>query len=76
MLTYSYLPQAGMLRINVECVVCGEEKFVEVPEEAFFKWYKHGIAIQYAMPMLSADERELLMSQICGKCFERLFADD
>ena len=76
MLYYSYLPAAGMLRITVTCIICGEEKSVEVPTEAFFKWYKHGIAIQYAMPMLSADDRELLMSQICGKCFERVFADD
>jgi hypothetical protein len=37
--------------------------------------WKDGELIQDAMPYLSADEREILISNICGLCFEQMFGE-
>lgn len=36
----------------------------------------NGEHIQNVMPYLSVDERELLISGICGKCFDEIIFDD
>lgn len=38
--------------------------------------WKTGTLIQRAMPNLSADQRELLISHTCGKCWDRMFKVD
>jgi len=38
------------------------------------KW-KNGELIQNVMPYLNEDERELLISGTCGKCFDKIFSD-
>ena len=46
-----------------------------VPAEAIVKWNNgRGAFVQDAFPMLSADDRERLVTGICGPCWERLFA--
>jgi len=35
--------------------------------------WREGKYIQNAMPYLSADEREILVSGICGDCFDKMF---
>tara|TARA_B100000745_G_scaffold35775_1_gene22180 strand:- start:190 stop:411 length:222 start_codon:yes stop_codon:yes gene_type:complete len=37
--------------------------------------WKLGKYIQDAMPYLSADERELCISQTCGVCWDEMFGD-
>ncbi len=37
--------------------------------------WKMGKYIQDAMPYLSADERELCISQTCGVCWDEMFGD-
>lgn len=37
--------------------------------------WKSGKYIQDAMPYLSADERELLISGTCGECWKEMFGD-
>jgi len=39
----------------------------------FIRWEEEGELIQNALPYLSADERELLISGICGGCFDKMF---
>jgi hypothetical protein len=36
------------------------------------KWYS-GTIIQAALPYLTVDERELLISQICPACWEKYY---
>lgn len=62
------------MTIDITCNMCGEAKRVEVPTEGYTRW-KTGELIQRAMPMLSRDDRELLISGTCGKCFEELFTE-
>lgn len=58
-----------------KCIECGELKTVEVNEGDYNDWL-NGELIQQVMPYLTADERELLMSGICGTCFDEIFAED
>ena len=61
----------------VECVcpVCKAKAGVVVEEEAF-RWWKSGEVIQRAMPLLSGDDRERLMTGICPDCWEKLFPEE
>lgn len=54
------------------CLMCKEEKVVFVSKEDLKKW-QGGMTIQEAMPYLSKEDRELLISRSCADCFEKLF---
>lgn len=45
-------------------------------ETADFKEWESGQPIQSVAPYLSEDERELLISGVCGKCFDDMFAGE
>ena len=59
--------------ITINCPICGKEHEVEVSENAFYEW-QNGKCIQDAMPYLTADERELLISHTCGDCWAEMFS--
>ncbi len=63
---------AVKLKINKTCKICLDEKEVEVSGPAFIAWHK-GELIQDAMPEISAADRELLVSGVCGTCFDKMF---
>jgi hypothetical protein len=58
--------------LKTTCSMCGKEVKVEVNKEDLKK-YQEGIHIQDAFPYLTADEREVFISGICGECFDRMF---
>ncbi len=55
----------------VKCRMCGSVNLVSLVESDFNKW-KQGQVIQKALPYLDVNQRELLMTQICGTCFDAL----
>lgn len=55
------------------CPECGKRGQVVVDEQAYFDW-KNGMLIQDAMPNLSADERELLITGTHPACWEAMFS--
>lgn len=55
-------------RYKLPCFTCGSKHTIDIPGPALFA-YRQGKHIQNAMPMLSDDEREILLSGICAKCF-------
>jgi len=59
----------------VTCIVCGKSVEVNAPPEGINAW-KEGLRIQEALPMLTPNEREILMSGICGDCFDMMFAEE
>lgn len=63
-----------MLNITRTCVICGRQKVIQVPKDGYERW-KDGLHIQEALPTVSADDREFLMSDICSECFDNLFAE-
>ena len=56
------------------CRKCGTSHNLLVNIKDVAAW-KSGTYIQDAMPYLSADERELLISLACGDCWEKMFGN-
>lgn len=65
-----------MYELSLRCLVCGRPKVIKVPKKGYKAWQIDHIPIQHAMPEVSADDREMLMSQICGECFDALYGPD
>jgi len=59
--------------MDVKCDTCGGVFGVPILPKDFDRW-RNGEYIQVAAPYLTADERELLVSNTCGECFDRMFA--
>ena len=59
----------------VVCKLCGNENEVKVKDQDMID-FKGGKHAQYAFPYLSPDDRELLISQICPTCFDKMFGGD
>ena len=58
--------------VSTTCPICGEHEHVIVPLDGYLAWNK-GALIQDALPTLSADEREQLMTGICPSCWDTSF---
>ena len=57
------------------CKFCGEELTVEADEKKFAR-FDAGEHIQDVFPELNVNERELMISGICGRCFDEMFDDE
>ena len=57
--------------IRIKCVSCGKTFTLEVEKENWEK-YTRGSMLQDALPELTADERELIINQLCGTCFNKI----
>ena len=62
-------------KVSVKCRICGAVENIAVSMHGYDKW-KAGEMIQDALPDLSADEREMLLSRTCSSCWEEMFKDD
>lgn len=63
------------VKITKRCFCCGQNKVVEMDSQAYTRWMD-GEHIQDVAPQLSVDDRELLISGVCGTCFDTMFAND
>lgn len=61
--------------ISIGCKICKREIHILVPRGGYSLWARGLKSIQEAMPQLSEDDRELLISNICGRCFDKLFEE-
>jgi len=57
------------------CLTCKVRHTVNVPEEGYVAWM-NGMLIQRAMPQLSVDDREILISGQCPKAWDAIFPAD
>ena len=57
------------LRTLVKCRQCEVSHTIEVPKDGWKAW-RSGTLIQEALPGVSSGDRELLISGICGECFD------
>lgn len=64
------------IELSVECVHCNEMYSIYVNPDDLDEWMEGHKLIQDAFPYLSAGERELLISQTCDNCWDRLFKWD
>lgn len=63
------------MRIWKSCSCCNTRRVVEMDDKAYVRWM-HGEYIQDVAPELSVDDRELLISGICGECFDKMFGEE
>jgi len=61
--------------LDIRCIECKDLKQVKVGMEAYKKW-QNGLYIQDAFPELSAGDRELMISGICGECYDKMFKEE
>ena len=61
--------------VPAACRMCREVYCVEVDAVGYEQW-KAGALIQNALPTLSAEERELLISKTCDDCWNKLFPEN
>lgn len=65
----------GNTIVSAECIDCHETKSFTVSTSGYDRWAK-GQVIQRALPEVPEDDREILISGQCGKCFDAMFAED
>jgi hypothetical protein len=65
----------GSTKITKTCNICGEKIVVWVEDEDYKDWV-NGKLCQDAFPYLDAGQREILISNTCGRCFDLLFEAD
>lgn len=58
------------------CLECGEDVTIVVEATDWELWYLGATLVQDTFPYLTADQREILISGICGKCFDKMFPVD
>lgn len=56
----------------IQCRHCNKVFCVTFDTDDYVAW-KKGELIQNAFPYLSADERELIKTQTCGNCWNKMF---
>lgn len=61
--------------IHVNCNWCGVNHTVKVRNKQDLINWRQGQFIQDAMPYLSENDRELLISQTCVECWKKLFPE-
>ena len=59
------------ITLNVECRFCKDREQMKVNYLDYREW-RNGTLIQNAMPYLDADQRELVQSKICGRCYDEI----
>ena len=62
-----------MTTLDVTCVHCKEAYQIVAPVVNVMQWQNGDEYIGDALPMLTDDERELLISRTCGKCWSRFY---
>lgn len=65
-----------MLTFLIQCLVCKNKIEIEMTHAQLRDYHKGEKLIQEVFPEKSADEREILLSRICGKCFDKITGDD
>ena len=60
----------------IRCRHCGESYIVPISEQEYLNWIKKGTFVQDEFSKLNPNERELLISQTCGNCWNKIFNTD
>jgi hypothetical protein len=62
----------NLISFEIKCVVCDTKHTIMVTDVDVADW-QDGMFAQDAFPYLTADERELILSQTCGSCFDKIY---
>ena len=64
----------GKVTFTRSCPFCGKQHSITVKQDDFAAGARalcHGALVQDAFPSFSADEREMLITGICSKCWSK-----
>jgi hypothetical protein len=64
-----------LIEQEYKCYICQVIEIVIAPEEDFIKWQEGGY-IQDIFPYLFAETREIMISGICGECYNKMFGEE
>lgn len=64
-----------MYTVLTRCPFCGKTNSVQVHGKDYLAW-QNGALAQDVFPYLSADEREMLISGVCPKCWAKTFGEE
>lgn len=64
-----------MVAFSLQCNLCDTIHNIVLPVKDLVKW-QEGALIQDAMGYLDPDIRELMISGVCGECFDRMFGEE
>lgn len=61
--------------VIADCPICGVENRVELKSSQYDAW-QAGAYIQNAAPNLTPEQREILISGICPKCWDKMWGSN
>jgi len=61
--------------LNIRCIECNKVFYINVYKKDI-ELYKKGVLAQSAFPYLTINERELIISNMCGSCFDKIFTEE
>lgn len=65
------------MKIERTCPITGEVKTMDIPvTQAQLNTWRSGTLIQHAMPNLSADEREFILTGITSDVWDEMFSEN
>lgn len=62
------------VHVIIPCVECRETQHILASEDGLLK-RQEGRSIQECFPEMSASEREMFISGICGDCWDKMFGE-
>lgn len=65
-----------MKNIYTKCPICGKKTIFTVTDEQYDKYINKKENIQRIFPKLSCEDREKLITGICGDCWNKIFKDE
>lgn len=64
-----------IITLKIKCNICNAEYYIRVKKKDYELYKNSDMHIQDIFPYLTPDERELIISHVCGECFDELFND-
>lgn len=64
-----------LVTIHTKCPVCGVSDDIKIPQQGFEDYFGKGMHIQKALPDLTADQREKIITGTCDSCWKEMFKD-
>lgn len=63
-------PSDFKMELNAKCMFCDETRKLMVPYMGYQQWLSGYKNIQDALPEIDPEDRELILSKMCNKCWD------
>lgn len=67
---------SNIVPFEFTCIMCNKTFVIMLDPRKLAQYRAGNGKVQDIFPDLSADERELIMSGICGECYDKMFGDE